>query len=243
LATLSRALRLAKKWKMISAVPDIERLAGERTRDYVLDYDLEEAYLEAAPQPLRDAAMLMLDTALRVGETARLLWTDLHLKAAINARHGYLKVREGGSKKRRRSIQLTPRVAEMLLGRKRESKSVYVFPGDKPDAPIHGTSLDHQHERVREALKLPKDFVLHSLRHTMLTRLGEAGADAFTIQRIAGHSSITVSQRYVHPSEESTGRALERLDALNAAKRQGVPQDSPKVVLEMPLRKSRKANE
>jgi integrase len=41
--------------------------------------------------------------------------------------------------------------------------------------------------------------VLHSLRHTMLTRLGESGVDAFTIMRIAGHSSITVSQRYIHP--------------------------------------------
>jgi len=27
----------------------------------------------------------------------------------------------------------------------------------------------------------------------MLTRLGEAGADAFTIKEIAGHSSITIS--------------------------------------------------
>ncbi len=51
----------------------------------------------------------------------------------------------------------------------------------------------------------------------MLTRLGEAGVDAFTIMRIAGHSSITVSQRYVHPSSESLERAFERLKALNAA--------------------------
>ena len=29
-------------------------------------------------------------------------------------------------------------------------------------------------------LGLPKDFVIHSLRHTLLNRLGEAGADAFT---------------------------------------------------------------
>ena len=29
----------------------------------------------------------------------------------------------------------------------------------------------------------------------MLTRIGEAGANAFTIMRIAGHSSVTVSRR------------------------------------------------
>jgi site-specific recombinase XerD len=71
---------------------------------------------------------------------------------------------------------------------------------------------------VRTALKLPEDFVIHSLRHTMLTRLGEAGADAFTIMRIAGHSSMTVSQRYVHPTPESLERAFERLENLDARK-------------------------
>ncbi len=50
----------------------------------------------------------------------------------------------------------------------------------------------------------------------MLTRLGESGVDAFTIMRIAGHSSITVSQRYVHPSPEGVERAFQRLQALSA---------------------------
>ena len=52
----------------------------------------------------------------------------------------------------------------------------------------------------------------------MLTRLGEAGADAFTIMRIAGHSSVTVSQRYVHPTPEGMERAFERLENPNAVK-------------------------
>src|ERR1035438_8973507 len=68
--------------------------------------------------------------------------------------------------------------------------------------------------------RAPQDFVIHSLRHTMLTRLGEAGADAFTIMRIAGHSSVTVSQRYVHPTPEGMERAFERLEQLNADKYQ-----------------------
>ena len=50
----------------------------------------------------------------------------------------------------------------------------------------------------------------------MLTRLGEAGVDAFTIMRITGHSSVTVSQKYVHPSPESIERAFAKLEALNA---------------------------
>ena len=45
--------------------------------------------------------------------------------------------------------------------------------------------------------------------------MGEAGADAFEIKRLMGHSSVTVSQRYVHPSPESLERAFERLESMN----------------------------
>jgi hypothetical protein len=34
--------------------------------------------------------------------------------------------------------------------------------------------------------------------------------DAFTIMRIAGHGSIVVSQRYIHPTREAVERAFER---------------------------------
>jgi integrase len=81
-----------------------------------------------------------------------------------------------------------------------------------------GTSINHLHRAAcapkingkRKAI-FPADFVLHSLRHTMLTRLVESGVDAFTIMRIAGHSSIVVSQRYIHPTPEAVERAFERL--------------------------------
>jgi hypothetical protein len=35
--------------------------------------------------------------------------------------------------------------------------------------------------------------------------------------RIAGHSSVTTSQRYVHPSSEAVSAAIVRLDSANQA--------------------------
>ena len=84
--------------------------------------------------------------------------------------------------------------------------------------PLQASLLGQQQKRVRELLKLPADFVLHSLRHTFGTRLGEAGADAFTIMRLMGHSTVTVSQRYVYPSPEAVELAFGRLMALNLQK-------------------------
>jgi len=81
------------------------------------------------------------------------------------------------------------------------------------------SSLDHLHKELRERLKLPGEFVLHFLRCTYGTRLGEAGADAFAIMRLIDHRSVTVSQRYVHPTPEALERAVERLEKLNAGVR------------------------
>ena len=83
-------------------------------------------------------------------------------------------------------------------------------------SPWPNSHLGQQHSRVRALLKMPSDFVLHSLRHTFGTRLGEPGADAFTIMRLMGHSTVTVSQRYVHPSPEALELAYERLTAMNS---------------------------
>jgi len=103
----------------------------------------------------------------------------------------------------------------------KDYKSEWVFPA--PDGtPMLVSSLDHLHNEVREALKLNPEFVIHSLRHTFLTRLGEAGADAFTIMKLAGHSSITMSQRYVHPTPQAMEKAMERLDSMNQEALEGL---------------------
>ena len=54
-------------------------------------------------------------------------------------------------------------------------------------------------------------FVIYVLRHTFLTRLGESGCDVWTLARIAGHSSIKMSERYVHPGGEAVLNAMNRL--------------------------------
>jgi hypothetical protein len=44
-------------------------------------------------------------------------------------------------------------------------------------------------------------------------RLGEERTEAFQSRRLAGHYSVTVSERYVHPAPESAVLAIRRLDA------------------------------
>src|SRR5215469_17093315 len=102
----------------------------------------------------------------------------------------------------------------MLETRRKAAQFLSVF-AEGDGHPMLNTSLAHLHAKVRRTLGLPTEFVLHSLRHTFCTRLGEAGTEAFLIQRLAGHHSVTVSERYVHPTPESAVLAIRRLDAAN----------------------------
>jgi integrase len=216
LATLRRILRFAHEWRVIDRVPIIRMISGERPREAALDPHQEQLYLEAAPEPLASVALLMPDTGLRVGEALALRWRDVNLTPRSGPKFGMIRVREGKSRNAQRIIPLTERVARMLTVREREAISTWAFPGIDPGKPLLVTSFDHQHAELRRLLRLPKDLVLHSLRHTTLTRLGESGVDAFTIMKIAGHSSVTVSERYVHPGAEAIERAFQRLEAQNS---------------------------
>lgn len=217
LATLRRALRLAHEWKLISRVPRVKLLRGEKCREFVLPHSMEAAYFAALPSPLCDIAVILLETGLRLGEALSLDWRQVRLEPANGARFGYVTVSAGKAKSgKSRNVPLSQRAVDVLRQHgPAESGLVFHRPDGKP---LEKSLLGQQQKRVRDLLNLPADFVLHSLRHTFGTRLGEASADAFTIMRLMGHSNVTVSQRYVHPSPEAVELAYERLTALNMHK-------------------------
>jgi integrase len=211
LAVLRRVLTLArKKWRIIHSAPEVSLLPGEKGREYVLPYADERRYLLACQQPLRDLALLCLDTGLRPGEALALKWQDVRLDPLPGARFGLLRVREGKSRASRRVVPLTARVRAMLA--ERSTGADHVFPSPR-GGPLPLTTLDHQHGAVRRRLGFPSEFVPHSWRHTALTRLGEAGAPVWTLARIAGHSTVGLAERYVHPSDEAVERAFVRLES------------------------------
>src|SRR5271157_3208914 len=80
---------------------------------------------------------------------------------------------------------------------------------------IEASSLKKQHSKALRLSKV-RPFVLYSMRHTFLTRLGESGCDVWTLARVAGHSSIAISARYVHPSEDAVLTAMSRLGGHNS---------------------------
>jgi len=207
LRTLRRALRLAEEWKLIRRAPRIKLLAGEHTRDFVIDEPLLVRILahEKCTPFLRDLVPFLLDSGLRLSEALALEWPDVDFKKRE------VFVRRGKSKAARRHVPMTARVHEILTRRYgARGDQVNVFPA----ASRHWPS--EQFRAVRDAMGLPADACIHSCRHTFLTRLGASGCDVWSLMKLAGHSSVVQSQKYVHPSSDRFASAIAGIEPVSA---------------------------
>jgi integrase len=215
LRVLRRVLRLAVEWGVLDSNPTIELLTGEHRRERVVKIEEESRYLAVASPILGDVAAVLADTGLRPDECHRLRWEEI---TWANGRNGTLLVSRGKTAASRRVLPMTPRVRTILERRwfaaGRPSAGL-IWPAPTKAGHVNHSSLKKQHAK---ALKLSgvRPFVLYSLRHTFLTRLGESGCDAWTLARVAGHSSVAISSRYVHPSEDAVLAAISRLGGHNS---------------------------
>lgn len=215
LRTLRRALYLAVEWGKADRRPKITLAKGERQRERVLTDVEVDRYLKACEQPWRDCATIMLGTGMRPGEVFALRWES----ALLNEdRTGLVQITRGKSKAARRVLPMLPPVYDALRSlwtAQNEPAEGWVFPSGSKCGHFEGSTAKGFHARALKKanenldendLEL-KRFEPYVLRHTALTRLGE-NCDAFTLARIAGHSSITITQRYVHPQADAIERAF-----------------------------------
>ena len=170
----------------------------------------EERYLAAADELLAAIAKILADTGLRPDECFRLRWENVRM---LSGRNGALLITHGKTKAARRVIPMTPRVRATLEHRwtaAGEPHEGWVWPAKRARCGhvVANTIYESHLKAIRDSRVRP--FVLYSLRHTFLTRLGESGCDLWTLARIAGHSSTSISSRYVHPSEDTVLKAIER---------------------------------
>jgi integrase len=118
---------------------------------------------------------------------------------------------EGKSKAAQRMLPMTPRVYELLQNRHESCGNPsegWIFPSSSGCGHFNGDAAKDQHKKAVDDSGVMA-FVPYTLRHTALTNLGEkAGGDVFVLARIAGHSSITVTQRYIHPQADAINRVF-----------------------------------
>lgn len=210
LAFLSSLYSLAKTWPngptlspfdqfKLRELPDAEKRTvwlTEREVETLLQHCLHDQH--------RLFVLMAVDTGMRKSEMLNLRWSEVDLDEGMI----FLGNRDRARTKRGvgREIPLSPRLADTLRITPRRSE--WVFPGPDPAKPV--TTLKTFWRRVTRDANL-QGVRIHDLRHTFGTRAQQRGVDVYSIMDLMGHSHITSSERYVHPSRESKRAAIRRM--------------------------------
>jgi len=192
------------------------------TRDRWLTVDEEMRLFNAAAPWLRELMLFAIHSGMRMGEILGLTWAEVDL---FRRTVMVFKSKNG----ERRTIPLNQTALE-LLKHKYGSRSVeteLVFPSEA----LTRLNASNISRSLHLALKKAKmtDFHFHDLRHTCATRMVQAGVDLYKVQRLLGHKSPIMTQRYAHHYPESLRDGIEVLDvgrgfSTNLAQLRVVPQ-------------------
>lgn len=207
-AIMKKAFNLAvKEWEWCRANPVLRvSMEPERNqRDRWLTDEEESRLLRACAPWLRDLVLVALNTGMRMGELLELTWRGVDFGrrtvTVFRSKNG-----------ERRTIPVNHSVLVVL----REQAKVRCLQTDRVFPSKAGTPLEGGHVRRAFRLALTKarieDVHFHDLRHTFATRLVQAGVDLYKVQRLLGHKSPTMTQRYAHHYPESLRDGVEILD-------------------------------
>jgi integrase len=208
LSCLRKAFNLGKReweWCRDNPVSRVSIEKGVNKRDRWLTDDEEARLLAACPPWLRELVLFALHSGMRLGEILALTWSGVDLfrrtVTVFRSKNG-----------ERRTVPLNHTVMALLTEKTgvRHLKTSLVFPS------MAGTPIDPNH--LRRALRPVManagivDCHFHDLRHTFATRLVQSGVDLYKVQRLLGHKSPMMTQRYAHHYPESLRDGVEILD-------------------------------
>jgi integrase len=204
LRALRRMLNVAKSWGKVDGWADITLAKGERQRNRVLSDEEIKSYLAACAPDWKAVATIMLGTGMRPDEVFSLRWENLEPED----RAGVVSIVKGKTDAAKRKLPMVAAVYDALSARHKaqgEPKEGWVFPTSSECG--HQTTGKTAHATALENSGV-KAFEPYCLRHTAATRLAESGCDIFTLKTILGHSSVTITQRYVHPQAKAVRAAF-----------------------------------
>lgn len=169
-------------------------------RDRWLTVEEEEALIKAAsPEWVKDIIIFAIHTGCRRGEIL-----DINVKDNVDMVRRVITVQatKGGNRK---MIPMSEKLFEMLTRRLK----VVSISGRLFDIKV--VTLKDGFCRAVEKAGLG-DFHFHDLRHTFGTRLVQMGVDLYRVQKLMGHKSIRMTERYAHHCPDSLKSAADALD-------------------------------
>lgn len=161
--------------------------------------------LKLKHQQLHYMTLLSLHCGLRAKEIFSLTWGD------VSPKYNLITLRNTKSGKSRPAYP-TEAVKDMLAGKTRGKRNELVFPDKKGKM---YKEIPRDFSRIVKKLKFNDGVednlmkvVFHSCRHTFASWHVKAGTDLYLLQRLMGHSTIAVTERYSHVSDKTLKNAV-----------------------------------
>lgn len=213
LACLGKMLRYANEIELIEIVPRIKLLKVAPPSFDFLTFDEYPRLLDAVKSDAERCALLLAggDAGLRQGELVALQWGDVDLVARVltvrrSSWRGIVGTPKSG---RDRKIPLTERLrAAMKAHRHLRSDLVFCH---EDGSPFTQSAIE---AALRYACKRSglRSIGSHVLRHTFCSHLAMRGAAPKAVQELAGHSTLTMTMRYMHLAPTALREAIGLLD-------------------------------
>jgi integrase len=211
LVALGTMFKAAVRWGLIDRNPaqDIRKPSEPRHATRYLSPDEWTRVQQAAPPWLRPMLTMAIATGMRLKEVVGLRWEDIDRKA------GLLHVSED-SKTGTRAIPMGRTVLAVLEGQVRHVRSPFVFV-DEEGSPY--TSKEARLRITRATIAVMErekvqGATFHTLRHTAASIMVQSGIDLYEVQRILGHSTPVMTQRYAHLQPGHLRRGVLAIDAV-----------------------------
>jgi integrase len=213
IACLGKMLRYAHEIELIDVVPRIKLLKIEPHKfDFFTFAEYQRLLQAVIADPMRRALLLVGgDAGLRQGEVIALQWGDVDFVAnTLTVRSSSWRGIVGSTKSgRERKIPLTVRLASALKAlRHLRGDLVFCHENGNPLTPhILNSALNFALKRAGL-----RHVSYHGLRHTFCSHLAMRGAAPKAVQELAGHSTLSMTLRYMHLAPSALREAIDLLN-------------------------------
>ena len=197
---------LQKRWSFDDVIPAPKK---PQTLPVVLSPQEVVQFLDAV-KPAKHRAILTACYAagLRISEAIALT------VSAIDSERMVLRIAKGKGQKDR-YVMLSPKLLAILRDWwKVQRPRHWLFPGERPEAPITRSAVQLACGIASRRARLGKAVTPHLLRHSFAVHLLEAGTDLRTIQLLLGHRSLQTTARYLRVATTTVCSTTSPLDLL-----------------------------
>ena len=166
---------------------------------YMTKEEFKKLYDSVTNQTFKDLILWSVMTGCRVSESLQVKWKDVDLKKRvilISNSDGF--TTKSGNE---RVIPINDTLFQMLQKRTTEKHPcdlVFHRKGFK----LERNGIAHTFKKQIRALELNPAFKFHTLRHTFASWGVQNGISIFTMSKLLGHSSVTVTEIYSHASPD-----------------------------------------